>query len=340
MFFAHRPPPGSDVPFKFSSLLEGRGEPYPLWEVQIQGRFKVQPSGTIFLGFELWDGPMQLGFVARSMCQVIIQLGGFLARKRDTVFDHSFGNSNGEKPKIAFPACAADRIFLSDSPVPLPIESGSDRGVWRIDKSSLSEVDRASLVLGNPDQYITFLFATPHIDWASWTVPNIPGFGCMGLEKFWGPQSAHVVMYDKQRGQQRLFTHMKITRPGSQIETAESCGLSCSLESVLKKDEAQSAHSSTTQVDSDSQSDCTYFTSVDEDDQASWADLSTTDEECVIECSDAQSKRITHIEASQKTLPKRQSEISNFILHLFCGCLGERNDAIRIAGTASVQKAC
>lgn len=209
LFFVHRPPTGSDLSFEFADLLAGRGSPTPLWEMQIQGRFKVKPCSTVFFGLELWNGPMRLGVVTRSLCRIILKFGSFLAKQRGIEFRHSFGKTNGEKPRIAFPILGADRIFLSDSPIPLPLAGNSDKGVWRMQDGSWAEVDRSSVAI-DEGTFATFLFATSRIDWSTWTLAGIPGLGSLNLADFWGPQAAHFVIYDEIRGHQRLFFNMEI----------------------------------------------------------------------------------------------------------------------------------
>mmetsp|Transcript_74553 Transcript_74553/g.132164 ORF Transcript_74553/g.132164 Transcript_74553/m.132164 type:complete len:347 (+) Transcript_74553:64-1104(+) len=234
VFFAHRPPPGSSIPFDFGVLLAGRGDPEPLWELQIQGRFKVKPSNKMFFGMELWDGPMQLGIFARSCCSIILKLGHIMAKQRGVEFRHSFGNEYGEKPTIAFPLCGADRVFLSDSPLPLPIQGDSSKGVWKMQNGSLTAIDRSSLAL-DTESYFTFLFATSYLDWSTWTLSRIPGLGCLDLEQFWGSQSAHIVLYDEDCGCQRLFYSMELKTSHDNRQSKETAEAAHFLRPVVEE---------------------------------------------------------------------------------------------------------
>jgi len=45
IFFAHRPPTGSNGNWAFRERMEGKGSPDWLWEVQLHGRFLQKPNG-------------------------------------------------------------------------------------------------------------------------------------------------------------------------------------------------------------------------------------------------------------------------------------------------------
>lgn len=228
-FFAHKPPAGVDTPFEYTDLLASRGEPLALWELQIQGRFKTKPAGTAFVGFELWDGPMEVGLLTRAICGTIILFGTGLAKQRGMEIRCSFGSSNGDPPGLVFPLAGADRILVSDKPVQLPIGGGGGRGVWHMDgDEKWANVDRASLTFA-PGPYHTFIFASGIIDMNAWTVCGIPGIGCLDLEQFWCKQALHVVMFDdggedkkdKQGvGNRRTFFEMQFHAPVAASSTS------------------------------------------------------------------------------------------------------------------------
>ncbi len=144
VFFAHRPPAGSGPTFDHGALLEGRGDPIPLWELQIQGRFKVQPVGSVFFAAELWDHPMQLNFLTRAACMVVLGIVAALAKQRGFELRYSFGSASGEKPAMGFPLMGADRIFITEEPVALPIPGDNRKGVFSIDASgTVQQLDRS-----------------------------------------------------------------------------------------------------------------------------------------------------------------------------------------------------
>jgi len=200
VFFTHRPPAGSDAQFKYGDFLESRAanpkEPIPLWEFQFQLRFKVPPAGTVFFGVQLWDAPMKLNLITRSLCKVILKLGSSLAQSRGIELLHSFGNNSGDRAMIALPMLGSDRIFVSNEPVALPITfGGSDKGAWRVQDGKYVSIDKKSLAL-DTNNYFTVTFATGRLDWAQWSAQGIPGLGTLDLARFWGTQAAHVVLFD------------------------------------------------------------------------------------------------------------------------------------------------
>eukprot|EP00928_Gymnodinium_smaydae_P044626 TRINITY_DN29762_c0_g1_i1.p1 TRINITY_DN29762_c0_g1~~TRINITY_DN29762_c0_g1_i1.p1 ORF type:complete len:992 (+),score=73.77 TRINITY_DN29762_c0_g1_i1:200-3175(+) len=222
VFFVHKPTQQtsrgeSAPPFAYDKFLANRGSPTPLWELQIQGRFKAKPSGTLFFGFELRDGPMQLSLVTRACANAILRFGSSLAKQRGLDLRYSFGRANKERPLLAFPLKGADRIYCSQTALELPILGDDRKGVWRHENGAWVDMDRDSISF-DENMYFTFLFASCRIDWTSWTVPGIPGFGALQLEDFWGRQAAHVVIFDESSSpsaDRRLYFNLKLQAPRS-----------------------------------------------------------------------------------------------------------------------------
>mmetsp|Transcript_20319 Transcript_20319/g.36936 ORF Transcript_20319/g.36936 Transcript_20319/m.36936 type:complete len:904 (-) Transcript_20319:33-2744(-) len=218
MFFVHRPPQSQPRTFDYEWLLGARGDPPPAWELQLQGRFKVEPVSPVFLAFELWDGPMRLGFVTRTLCRAILRFAAVLAKNRGIDLGHSLGEKPGEVPMFAVPYLGADRVYVSDEPVPLPLKGDSRQGAWKQPQGgSKCETEWPSVsksdIPMNTKQYVTTLWATSRLDWSNWSAEGIPGLGSLDLEQFWGIQPAHILIYDQggPGGRRRTFFHMKLS---------------------------------------------------------------------------------------------------------------------------------
>lgn len=211
-FFAHQPPADSRLPFAYSDLLAGRGDPVPKWELQIQARLKVEPVGTLFFGIEFQDMPLRLGLVARTVCSAILNLLSTLARKYGHEFRHSFGDQRGERPMLAFPLDGADRIYVSDTPTQLPIRGSRETGVWRRRESDWAPISKSDLKL-NEGCYVTYIFSQSYFSFAEWRATGIPGLGDVDLAKVLGVQPAHIICFDEggPRREHRQFFHMKLS---------------------------------------------------------------------------------------------------------------------------------
>ena len=102
------PAPGQTSDPKYVAQFDGRKRMF--W-AQIQGRFLVQPQGTIFLGGEL-DGELELGIVTRNMAGMILGV----IRALSSGLHHSFGKTHDEKAHIVFPVLRmADRWVTTPS---------------------------------------------------------------------------------------------------------------------------------------------------------------------------------------------------------------------------------
>ena len=70
------------------------------FEIQIQGKFTRVPTGTVYIGGEITEGPMSLGLVTRGLCNMLL---GF-ARRINGAMNYSYGDGGQlELPHIVFP---------------------------------------------------------------------------------------------------------------------------------------------------------------------------------------------------------------------------------------------
>jgi len=99
-------------------------------------------------------------------------------------------------------------------------------------------VDKNSVKLGPDCGYVTMMFATSYLDWNKWSVEGIPAVGTVNLERFWGRQPMHIVVYDEvpNSTRRRLFLEVRLAleqdtgarrpRP-SAIDTSGKVGAGC-----------------------------------------------------------------------------------------------------------------
>lgn len=211
VWWGHRPPVGSAIPFPYHQMLDSRANPPPLWELQVQGRFKVVPNGTLFFAGEMQDKPLLLGMFTRAFLKVALRWVARQARDRGTELRYSLG-SKTESPIIAFPMRGFDRIFCTDEPMELPIRGTGDKrkGAWKWRGGEWVETRKSSLTFGPGSGYMTFVFGTKMVDGRIWAASDVPGVGTLDLTRVLDTQPAHVLVFDEVAGARRLFLELII----------------------------------------------------------------------------------------------------------------------------------
>ncbi|CAK4672435.1 unnamed protein product [Aphanomyces euteiches] len=171
---------------RWRHLFDGRRR--TLW-LHVQGRFKLQPRGTIYLGGEL-PRSVSVGLFARSVVTFIM---GLIQRVlRGAHF--GFGTST-ELPHCVFSLYqGVDELIVTPpgaTPPPLGQSSyGEDHGARQ---------KRRQTPLGHEEFQVgatyTFHFYTMYIDLPQWTVVNLPGMSNIPLSTFIDSQPMNLVSY-------------------------------------------------------------------------------------------------------------------------------------------------
>jgi len=198
----HRPAAGSAELFspEHAALLEVSGPPTACWELQLQLRFKVRPSGGLWCGFELRQGPLRLGGFLRFMANAVLKVAKSMAAQRGAHLRYVLGDDKfTEKPHMAVPIMAAYRMFRSESPVALPITWPGKKGTWHYSDGQWLSIERDPQFF-DTSHYFTLIFNTANIDWHTWQIVNIPALGAININMFTGPQPAFSMMYDDGEG--------------------------------------------------------------------------------------------------------------------------------------------
>lgn len=187
VFFAHRPSRCCDSAYAHAALLEASGSS---WEIQIQGRFKIQPRGELCCGGELPRLPVTLRRIMKTMCRVILTDVKVQTQQDGTQMLHT-------------PITQAHRLFRSDAPIALPIHHEESCGTWGWSDGKWLPLDRNPLPwLGatrsffDTHHYFAFSFNSPHLNFESWTVTGIPGIGSLDLGRFLGSSAVSVKLFD------------------------------------------------------------------------------------------------------------------------------------------------
>lgn len=203
IYFVHRPSKGSQVPVARASRLDAKAAIPPLlWEVQVQGRFLAKPRGTLWMRGELREQPMKMGPVMRGFAQIVLKFLKYQAQNRGYDLGYSFGAQEKgalkEFPSLAVPVQLVDRIFVSDTPLPLPLgEDSMPEGTWRMVDNQWEPIDRSSIEY-NSSTYVTWAFATAYFDWLGWKLSSLPGVDTIPLSRFWGSQGCWIGLADEE----------------------------------------------------------------------------------------------------------------------------------------------
>jgi len=224
------------TPAELTAVLEVSGPPTACWEFQLQVRFKIVPKGPVFVGFELQDGPLQLGIFTRGIARAILSVGQSMARQRGADIRYTLGDEKeGERPHIAIPVTAFLRMFRSDGPVPLPIMHPDKNGTWHLSQGSWQPIERAA-DLFDTEHYFTLVFNTNYIDFYLWNFVSIPALGSLDLATLCGSQALHTLIYDDGEAgrdtaeaedfqRRRAFLEMELLPPHARHEKDEDVAL-------------------------------------------------------------------------------------------------------------------
>mmetsp|Transcript_107651 Transcript_107651/g.229853 ORF Transcript_107651/g.229853 Transcript_107651/m.229853 type:complete len:358 (-) Transcript_107651:67-1140(-) len=218
----HRLPDGSVAEPAHSGLLDISGPPAAVWELQIQGRFKVMPRGPVLVGAELRDAPMQLGMFTRACARVMLKLAKAMASQRGVEFRYAFGEEGSrQKPHMAGPIMKTFRMFRSDVEMPMPVLWPGTKGTWHVRDGEYEPVDRGSDFF-DTTHWFTFVVNTAYVDWHAWKAVHLPALKALDLGLFWGNQSAHCILFDEggEDGQRRYFFEMEIKSPEQRMQAA------------------------------------------------------------------------------------------------------------------------
>ena len=147
----------------FEPYFEGKRR---LIELQFQGRFKQVPRGPLYMGVEVPLPPLSLGFVTKSMGNVVLAL----MKRLLPGLHHSLGGK-GENPHIVFPILSALDSFIvtpeGEEPPPL--------GVAQLPASN----DRQAYVDGKKKfevgPWYSIGFHSMYLNLITWKIANVPG---------------------------------------------------------------------------------------------------------------------------------------------------------------------
>nr|CCA18149.1 conserved hypothetical protein [Albugo laibachii Nc14] len=168
-----------------------RGRRRMFW-IQVQGKFKKEPRGAVFLGGEL-PSRISLGILTKSVALMVLGIIKKLVGK----IHYSFGDSKDQElPHVAFPLYqTVDQFICTPEGQVAP-----QLGVEDIQETEQARKLRKSVLVGQEAFQVgptyTFHFHTMYVDLLHWKTVNIPGINDMKLSTFFDSSPLRLVAYD------------------------------------------------------------------------------------------------------------------------------------------------
>jgi hypothetical protein len=166
-----------------------------MFEVQVQGSFKVVPTGPVYVGADAVN-KMELGLLTRSFCRVILQFVMTMVRN----LHYSFGDSpeidDHEIGHIVAPLFSTmDKIVVTppgEAPPPMgtPFPEDQDFRKLRLNPNTVNTIKI------DPANIYSFSVNTSNMDLCSWTLVNIPMLKDLSLNTFCGGYPIRLVGYE------------------------------------------------------------------------------------------------------------------------------------------------
>eukprot|EP01031_Cornospumella_fuschlensis_P034759 gene34759-42090_t len=191
---------------RFREFFEGRRR---LFEVQVQGKFKREPAGEVFVGAE-GSQKLELGIITRSISRVVSQFISTMVSDLHYSFGDNQDNPNHEVPHVVSPIFITfDKIVATPpgetppplgTPFPEDLEYRKKRLKFRFIKDAQVDLDTT----------YSFSVCTQNLDLLNWTIVGIPMVKPMDLRTYSGNGSVSLIGYEIPRS---VLTKFPNTHP-------------------------------------------------------------------------------------------------------------------------------
>eukprot|EP00531_Pseudo-nitzschia_arenysensis_P000303 CAMPEP_0116152178 /NCGR_PEP_ID=MMETSP0329-20121206/20509_1 /TAXON_ID=697910 /ORGANISM="Pseudo-nitzschia arenysensis, Strain B593" /LENGTH=1144 /DNA_ID=CAMNT_0003648875 /DNA_START=109 /DNA_END=3543 /DNA_ORIENTATION=- len=156
--------------------------------MQLQGKFKYKPTGTIYAGMEISD-PMKLGLIANGLCNLILKM------IRTPTLHYSFGSST-EKAHICFPASTFFETMVVTPPGEKPPEMGGIDFEGESPEARIARKAYKTKIDWNTNDTYSMGFHSMYVDFPTWSIVSLPTGRDVPLQMFWANSFASIVMYE------------------------------------------------------------------------------------------------------------------------------------------------
>jgi hypothetical protein len=171
--------------------------------LNVQGKFKRKPEGTVFLGAEITK-PMKLGLFTRGILGMLVRLmEGFFTDLR-----YSLGDSAKKlSPRVVTPAHSAfERLVVTpegEDPPPItgdPFEESKEDRAKRIKEKQWE---------WNEKETYSFSFFSMYLSLVDWNLVNLPVSPDINLRRLWSDSDLRIVLYEN-KGKMKEHTASSI----------------------------------------------------------------------------------------------------------------------------------
>lgn len=216
-----RPQHRDDDPYHYDQVFANTKVKFVL---QIQGKFKYIPQGTVYAGLELVDD-MKAALIMQGLCSLIVRN----LRKNHPNCHHSFGDE-GEKAHIVAPAWTFfDRVVVTrhnSTPPPVDEPFNESHGSVAARQSSQS--------MGAWNTLDTYSFASYSecVDFPSWHLVDLSFVRNTDMHNFLGDSPIRMVMYENRDASDSTEKHLQahnhyifslqMAHLGSELEAEEA----------------------------------------------------------------------------------------------------------------------
>ena len=180
---------------KWHHLFAGRRR---LFWVQLQGQFKVQPVGTVYIGGEV-PRKMKLGFVTNTLVRILLSVLNCLVVGLHYGLGHVYPKDvvapeDEELPHLSFPLQSSVDEFICTRAGDTPPALGTDGLGESTDARARRKAGTQRYEFNTSDTY-SFSFFSFFIDFERWKVVNVPGMPDTSLSTFWDTMPLRIVAY-------------------------------------------------------------------------------------------------------------------------------------------------
>ncbi|RHY35219.1 hypothetical protein DYB32_000285 [Aphanomyces invadans] len=185
-----------------------------LFWIQLQGKFKKQPQGTVYVGGEI-PNKMKLGFFTKGLCRVLLSVINCLVVGLHNSFGRLYPGDvalldDEELPHLAFPLHSSVDEFICTPAGEEPPALGSDGFLETREERAKRRSGKYPYEFNTADTY-SFSFFNFYLDFENWKVVNAPGVPDINLSQFWGSMPMRIVSYSlAQPGSQRHTRGLKL----------------------------------------------------------------------------------------------------------------------------------
>lgn len=155
------------------------------FEVQVQGKFKREPQGEIYVGAEV-TSKMELGMLTRSISKAALRFCGTMVNDLHYSFGEATSDPNHQVPHLVAPIFPTfDKVLVSPPgtalpPMNVPFNEDLD---YRKQRMKFRLTSDAKIDIANT---YSFSVNTSNLNLLDWTLVGIPMVRPMDLRTFFG----------------------------------------------------------------------------------------------------------------------------------------------------------